>query len=704
MTSNPYITQHYGSSMELMSAFPEEGAVEEVSAADGFRRFPNAAHMTHTVFRPKNAPPVASSLPPTNGTSNVVRADVSDVFASLRLHRGVLIDNFPSRPLTPRGNSSLNSLPPLLPAGHSRVGTKDGARDGGEGLLRSWVKTSGPSNSSASSSSTFASSAAEGHDAVTAPTGSSVLPAAPETEEEGRAKPTDNFTKNGVRASPPRLPATATAMPRVVPPPDPLVDPTAPSVSISPMSLPVGNTAKDTPTNGTPASTPEPESEAVGGMMDEVLQRSRDALAHVQRVLGETPELSGAAGAATTAIAAATRALAPPPPLSLQERRADAVEKAPQLATLPTVTVEVAAPVPVSSKEGSPVDSLNYVSPMSVTHEERNFPNCAKVGGMLKLSELRGATHGTGMAALDKARFMVLCKVADPAVMVAQRLRRRNLDGQSKVLGLTSTSTSQLCEYRPSTVDPFPAQRGVRTSSRQKIAEVSHRPVAVVAAPAELPAEAQLEADPIPVSSASSSVHAAALVSTQPRKTSPPPIPSARHAEGGGPHSSLHEDPSRLQELADFLRAGNVSGFSNLSAALSKPTAAVTTPPSTSPRTRVEPHLRRRSSSRVAAPPPAPTVLLGNPPAATTSPPSSQLNRSFTPSSQLARVNTHEAAAASVSPHRLSVRSQRPSALPSYAQPTISWLSKGSEASADDFPVTHAASTRTGSANESKAM
>ncbi|KPI83039.1 hypothetical protein ABL78_7938 [Leptomonas seymouri] len=716
MPFNPYIAQHYGSSMELMPARNGDGVEEELDATVGFRRFPNAAHITHTVFRPKNAPAAAFSPPPNNITANSSAAEVSDVLVSLRLHKGLVIDNFPSRPLTPRGGNSVASLPPLLPPGRSSVGSNDSLRDRGTGFLHNWVKEVSPSGSPRSSSTSPSSSPASAPPAAagvavggiaTAPD-SAEAPArtdssAPHTapNKEGEVKPAAEFPKASAQTSPQQLPATAAmfkALPHAGGQPSDCTAPSVPSFSVP--SDPASNAKA---VEADEARVPMPDPESMNGAMNSMLQRSREALEHVQRVLGETSEPSNAAAASFAGGRdetgnSATRTLLPPPsllPTEAEEKVSAQDPKRPYF-----TTVAVGASGSASSTERSQVDSLDFVSPLSMDHfEASNFPTAARSSEGRKSSALVSVTLRGTMAVPDETRYMVLCKVSDPSFMVDQRLRRRNPDIHHHLHNRASTTASQLCERHIRAAAPPPTQPSGRAFPRQRIAEVSHRLAAAAAVPTEPPTEEKLEANPIPLSSASSSVHAAARNSTQPRKASPRPSAAlAKHTGGLDPHQTLHEDPSLLQELADFLRAGNASGFSSLSAALTAPTTATaTTPSATSARNRVQPQRRRRNNSRAAAPPPAPTVLLGNPPAATLSSSSSQFGRSFTPSAHLARVNTNDVAVAaattaSVSPHRSSVRPHRPNGLPSYAQPTISWLSKGSEASGDDFPVTHSAS------------
>lgn len=727
MMLNPYITQHYGSSVELMftqRGEDEEG--EEVNAAIGFRRFPKATHMTHTVFKPKNAPPAAASsdTPPpppihaaaalpsqantfVNGANNSPRADVSDVLASLRLNRGVLIDGFPSRPLTPKGNNSFASLPPLLPADRLSVGSNDSLRDHGAGLLHNWVKTTAPTNSSSSSSSSSSPACAPSPAPVEKPNNGAVAaamtsPAANDTREksveEAPAQPTDGFTRRGMRASPPRLPVTAAAFFKAVPPspsagvPDAsgaAVDLTAPSVSISPVSLHPDSNAKSTPTNETPVATPEPE--GVGGdTMAQMLHRSRLALEHVQRVLGETP----ASATATTAAAAAADScpLAPPPPLSPLPQKAQPSADA----ELPGVAVVAAGSTPPAEK--SPEDSLNFVSPLSANHNGVwAFPASAgsgagEFGGQSRVSASSALLHRreTNTTVSEETRYMVLCRVADPTTIVKQRMRRRNPNRQQHQLQQqqhreATSPAPHVCETRVGAAVLRTHLQATVTSLHSQPAEVPRAPAVAAAHPL------------LPISSADSSIHTA-LAATPPRRKSSLPLAAAATPPAGVAPRTLHEDPSLLQELADFLRAGNASGFSSLSAALSTPAAAASrTPVTRSPHTHAKPH-RRPSNARVVAAPPPPAVLLGNPPPVS----AVQFGRSFTPSSQLARVNTHDTTAAGVSPHHPSVLPHHSRALPSYAQPTISWLSKGSEASADDFPVTHATTALQSSTSEPK--
>jgi hypothetical protein len=763
MTFNPYITQHYGSSMELLSTRLEgdNGNEDVVDAAVGFRRFPNAAHMTHTVFKPKNA--ATSSVAPSNsakdGAKGSARADVSDVLASLRLHRGVPLDNFPSRPLTPKGNSSAASLPPLLPTDRSSAGSTDSLRDRGAGLLRNWVKAAvATSSSSSSPSPSSSSSSSSTKQAVT----TSATKLASKEEAKTRADVTNatrDFGKAGVRASPPRLPVTAAALPKPIPPP---AEPAALSVSISPVSPHLGSNAQTTSTNETPVLTPEPEKEREGegkgnvgldGVMSQMLRRSRETLESVQRVLGDAPE-----SVTTTNHSAGEslgRPLAPPPPLAPKGKVEVEVEVEEggsndvALRDVPAAMVEVAACA--SSQQRSPEDSLGYLSPLSANHNEalRFPPSAATVGGDgtavlgdLRVAALHTSVHLSETAALpNTTRFMVLCTVADPAAMVDQRMRRRNpntqrLPPQHGVKGATSASVSHICESRvlndAAAVRPEAQLSPVRKSSEVRYSTTAR---SLASGSSGKGQEPQLNDAP---SSANSSVVTAHTLTQAFRKSPPcqsaaqstPPAKPASAKQGEGPphpllppppRSTLHEDPSLLQELAEFLRAGNASGFSNLSAALAAPTTNTAVAAASSSATlhgtggliRSRRNPRAPSRPRVAAataaapPPPAATVSIDSPVAAT-APSLSPFVRSFTTSSQLARVNTHdahqvEAAGPSVSPHRTTVRTHRSCTLPSYAQPTISWLSKGSEASADDFPVTHAASELTSSSNEAKA-
>lgn len=685
MTSNPYIAQHYGSSMELMAGGRD---AEDVDAAVGFRRFPNAAHMTHTVFRPKNAPASTAESAQNGsasrqGTSSAAKADVSDVLASIRQHRGVLIDNFPSRPQTPKGT---NALPPLLPADRSSAGSGDSRRDRGAGLIRSWVKaatTTSSSDSDSSPPSPFTSTqdekAKRGRDAAVVE-----QPAA------------DATRRRGLHASPPPLPVTAAASPPHLSPAaaaptgpqaENPADNAAASVSISPMSPQLGSNAKTTPANETPIATPEPE--GVQGSMDWMLQRSRAALEHVQRVLGETP----------TAESASSRALAPPPPLSSDMGTSTAAPKAETALTHAAYEIGVSTP----SAERSPEDSLDYLSPLSVQHtENRGFPSpTAKPNGTATTSASLAAMRKEVVAVPDEPRYMMLCAVQDPARMAAMRRRRRCPGGGPDGHGSPSDGPSSAVGLN-----------GTHASPQRRIAEVKHAyeaelsPRGAVAAAVAVEASAAAPVLPPlspPSPSASSSSLHAALAATQPRRNRSPRSPVATTHKR--PTPALHDDPSLLQELADFLRAGNGQGFSTLSAALAAPPKAKTAA-TTANVNAVSPHTRaqqRRSAPTVtAAPPPPPaTVLLGHLPASS---PSTLFDRTFTPSSELARVNTHDTAAAgggsAAAPHTASARPHRSGALPSYAQPTISWLSKGSEASADDFPVTHATAVLTTPSSE----
>ena len=149
--------------------------------------------------------------------------------------------------------------------------------------------------------------------------------------------------------------------------------------------------------------------------------------------------------------------------------------------------------------------------------------------------------------------------------------------------------------------------------------------------------------------------------------------------------TSLHSQPAEVPRAPAVAAAHPLLPISSADSSIH--TALAATPP------------RRKSSLPLAAAATPPAAVA---PRTLHEDPSLLFGRSFTPSSQLARVNTHDTTAAGVSPHHPSVLPHHSRALPSYAQPTISWLSKGSEASADDFPVTHATTALQSSTSEPK--
>lgn len=156
-----------------------------------------------------------------------------------------------------------------------------------------------------------------------------------------------------------------------------------------------------------------------------------------------------------------------------------------------------------------------------------------------------------------------------------------------------------------------------------------------------------------------------------------------------------------LQELSSFLRSGNSKGFQSLSQALSA-SGSLNTPrddggPRGVPRAAaVVKHKKKKGLVEV----PPPTVLRGSKPTGTDNGKkrndgaagSAAPMRPSTPPLHWAHFPAEEANQSGISRHSSHLLSRSGASLPSYAQPTLSWLSKGSDAAADCFPLSRDAS------------
>ncbi|KAK7200935.1 hypothetical protein NESM_000152400 [Novymonas esmeraldas] len=631
MTANPYIAQHYGSSMAVMS----NGHEDEVDASVGFRRFPNAPHMTHTVFRPSRSTAPAHAAAPSPsamGIRSTYQSTTPDAMASMRLHKGGMLDPFPSRPQTPRSTTSNASLPPLLPHDRHLVGPHDMVRDGAAGLLREWVKPSPHSTPTSSSRDGNNDGGGVNGDAYGVPEGRDAFPVRRYADGQYHT----------------RLPAVSAA---------PAAVDVEPSVSVSPVSPRLAH-SKLTTASSASHTPPEPPNGLV--TVDAALQRSRNALAQAELLLDDAPAPPP------------TRPLPPPPPLTVSDVAGYAPP--PQKTSPPAPAAPLASHVDEATTWE---DAQDYLSPLSNGHLLLHTASQAERRVSVAASAAPVAAPLLPVTTpIETARFMVLCTVADPPAVAAQRLRRRGPtwavrgNGGGSSAAMLSTGGAH-------------AASAARHPSPRRIAEVQSRRTAAAAR------------DSSPASAATASRQAQRSRSLDQgcdalQAAGAAAAPQQATSEAAA-NRLLREDPRLLQELAEFLRAGNPRGFSSLSAATQ---TAQTAQAGISPSAR---NPRRRSA------PAAPAVLQGHPPPSSpqlrryssgTAP--SHTDRAATPSSRLPRTNTEgSATAAEVSPRRGSARARRVEAMPSYAQPTLSWLSKGSEASADEFPLSRSASPQT---------
>ncbi|AYU83309.1 hypothetical protein LdCL_350056000 [Leishmania donovani] len=627
--------------MEVVS----NGHEDEVDAAVGFRRFPNAPHMTHTVFRPsKNLTATSATAASSSalGVHNTYKTSTPDALANLRVHKCLLVDEFPSRPHTPQGAKSAASLPPLLPADRLSVGSSDGLPERGTEVFREWVKA--PTNSSTSSSN-----GADGGETDAAATngnahGSLELVSA---SELAASRGTEGGQSCASALVPPgtNVPAkTALAS-----------SDHCPSVSVSPESLRLVR-PKSSTASFTPLQAPEASSEPT---VDGALHHLRDVLVQAQRVLDKS-RITGDA-----------RALPAPP--AMPPKPAESAQHQQQTAVLPATTS-------TGSSSGEDVmreDSLDCVSPLASTSAALYAISQAERGVGVPGAASPPFAAGKvadNVAVPDETRFMVLCSVTHPSAIMQRRLRRRGPVTRASMEGLASPPAHSLFGTCTET-------GAIRTSSC-RIAEVPSTSAAVSASTVAQPATAagQLQRSLSP--NEGGSEHPSLRAPTQ---RSPADDSVSRH---------LHEDPSLIPGLAEFLRAGNPNGFSALSAAThaAPPALAKASPSARRP---------RRRSGLPAAAAHVPAVLLGNSPSllqrrGSSGTARSQADRAVTPSLHLPYAHTEgSTTVADVSPRRGSTRARRIDSTPSYAQPTVSWLSKGSEASADQFPVSRIASPQT---------
>ncbi|KAG5491408.1 hypothetical protein JIQ42_01309 [Leishmania sp. Namibia] len=632
MTSNPYIAQHYGSSVEVMS----NGHEDETDATMGFRRFQNAPHMTHTVFRPsKNlgAPCTAAASPSALCIHKICQTSAPDAFSAPRLHKGVPIDEFPSHPQIPRCPKSVASLPPLLPADRLSVGSSDGFRERGTDHLREWVKAS--TNTSTCSTD----DADDDHPDAAAGNGKTHR-----SRELASASPSAPQPSPGIESEQNCASAPEPSGSLVLSKASLVLSDRRPSVSVSPESLNLLH-VKSPMTSPTALPAPEAPSKTA---VDAALHQLRYALAQAQRVLDKS-RIPGDA-----------RRLPLPP--AMPPERVEPAQHHRQGAVPPAPTTTRSFP----NEEGTLDDSLDCLSPLVSTHMAlHTFPSVERQVGVVAATSLSSAVAkvADNVSVPDETRFMVLCAVAHPSAIMERRLRRRG----------PATGVLQGGLGSPAARSPFamPAVTVTRRTSPHRIAEVQRSPVTVSASALAPPTSAAQQLLCSPSGNSSSDGHPGSRAPTQ-------------RSPAEGSVSCLPRDkPPGMPGLAEFLRAGNPNSFSSLSAATRTTSPAVA---KASPSTRGP---RRRSGSTVAA---APVVQLGHAPPGSLRRGSSgaaqpHADRAITPSSQLPYAHTDgSVTAVDISPRRGSSRARRVDALPSYAQPTLSWLLKGPEASADEFP------------------
>ncbi|KAG5492921.1 hypothetical protein JKF63_01501 [Porcisia hertigi] len=636
MTSNPYIARHYGGSMEVMS----NGREDEVDAEVGYRRFPAAQHMTHTFFSPakgRGAPSTAvvSSL----GINNAYKASTPDARETVSLHEGLVLDEFPSRPQTPRHASSNTSLPPLLPAERLSLVHSDSLRDRSAELHRECVKA-------LTNSSTSLSGDREGQGIKAAPSSGkthisfdfNVLEATRQDTASGQVNRSATVPTGTIDPARGGCPTSDEAVLMVT----------------SQKSLGVAQSKSST------ADTPLAAPEAVGNTtVNETLHRLRDALAQAQFVLNKSP-LPGAAGA-----------LPPPPPLM-----SHGLEEQPQPQSLagPPAMASTFSP---RDKKTTSQHLLDDVSPLANTPAplEAFSPVERRVGLTAEMPFRASFADTTGMVGVpDETCFMILCAVAHPSAIMARRIRRRG----------PTASTAQ--EGQGFSGDHSPFGVGPETSSRHaaphRIAEVRSPPAAVSGVVLAEPTTASRQPQTSSSPNTDREGHPSFRVSTR----GSAPKRSSKHHQ--------HEDTSLLPGLAEFLRAGNPYGFSSLSA------VAHTKPPAPLRATASARGLRRglghSSASAVTA-----TAVVGHPaslsfPRSSSGAVQSTTDHAMTMSSLPPYAQREDSTAVvDVSPRRRSTSTRRVDSMPSYAQPTVSWLSKGSEASADVFPMSRVASPQT---------
>ncbi|GET93025.1 hypothetical protein, conserved [Leishmania tarentolae] len=644
MTSNPYIAHHYGSSMEVMS----NGRESEIDASVGFRRFQNAPHMIHTVFRPsKNLTSTAATAASSSTLSHhsTSKTLTPDALSNLRLHKGLLLDDFPSRPHTPHGAKSAASLPPLLPADHLSVGCHDGLRERGAGVFREWVKAS--TNSAPSSS--------DGTDS-----GEIVLPATKSIAHGSLKMVTASVpaasrgTKNGESCT------------SVLVPPGTLVPAETPfpwsqqcsSVSVSPDSPGIVQPPSSTAPL-TLSQVPEKSSEPT---VDAALHRLRDVLVQAQRALDNSRTPGDA------------RALPAPP--AMPPEHAESAQHQQPTATLPASTSRRSS----ANADVMPEDVLDCVSPMADTKTVLNaYPGEDRRVCMLSAASLTSPTakFADNVAVPDETRFMVLCAVTHPSVILEQRLRRRGPAKRASLEGPSSPPAHSLLATCK--------ERGATRTSSHRIAEVPSTSAAVSVTAGEQRKEATGQLQRTASPNAGDSEHPSSRASTQPNP-----------ADGSISHC-LHEDPSLIPGLAEFLRAGNPNGFSSLSAAthVTPPAPAKASPSARRSRRRSGPPTTSPSATAAAASSLgySKTLILQRGSSGTAQ---SQGDLAVTPSLQLPYACTEgSTTVVDVSPRRGDARARRVELMPSYAQPTLSWLYKGPESSTDHFPVSHVASPQT---------
>ncbi|SYZ69767.1 hypothetical_protein [Leishmania braziliensis MHOM/BR/75/M2904] len=638
MTSNPYIAQHYGSSMEVIS----NGHGEQVDAVTGFRRFPNTPHMTHIVFRPSKsvaAPSTTVVSPSTLGIHNTYKGLTPNALVPRGGYKGPVVDDFPSRPQTPRSTNSIASLPPLLPADRPSVGPSEAFRERGVEHFREWVTGSTRSSASTSDSGNTATAAANDH-----------APSSLELASASAQAPTCGTESDQRRPSTTAPPGTL-ALEKI----GRVSSDHGPSVSLSPESLHFARSPNSkSPFISSPAL--EVPTEAT---VDAALHRLRDALAQAQCMLDKSRASGGA------------RALPPPP--TMPSEFTEPAQHQEHTAAFPTPTFICGS----TGGEMMQEDSLDCVSPLLSTHAAlHTSPSTEqRVSSLLATSFTSPIAKAPDVVAVpDETRFMVLCTVTHPSAILNRRLRHRGPVARASQEGLGRLSTHSLF--------PTCAEAGARGTSPRRIAEVQRSSVSVGASPLTPLMTTVREPQRSPSPNAGSDGHPSSRTSTQRRPTER----SVRRL--------LHKDPSLIPGLAEFLRAGNPNGFSSLNAATHTKTSTLANASSSArgPHRRPGPPVAAASASTVPLGH-APQLLLRRDSSVTAQ---SQTDCAVTSSSHLPYTPTEGSAAVmDVSPRRERARARRIDSIPSYAQPTLSWLSKGSEASADEFPVSRVASPQT---------
>lgn len=654
MSQNPYITQHYGGSLEFFHSVRRGSHDDsEWDATTGFTRFPNAQHMKCTVFKPsKPSPPKQTESPAQTPPNNTFR---------LRLRNGLSPDPFPSRPTTP---GSTTGLPPLMPSSHSQsVSTPREANDARQPAPEDDEIPQQPHQQQQEQPSSTLAPAPAAHPDDLSPTLSpmqfphtprplppsmSPLPTAAVTVAphkpaqapgDKRVPPDVSFATPPELRSPPRPAATTPA-----------------HTSSEDAGGKGGVSHDDTPCSSSTVTAatgdgPEPPRAVAvpvsAAAPDDVLQRSRAALAQAQRLLEEeesaaADELGVIVSPLDPDVPAQEPHLAPPPPLPPLPMVSSAVGvvspsfalSAPLSSPAQDVLGDAADASSPAGEEGA--RSSGYVSPFSDLSPGQ-YPGSSPAlstgqgASEQEVPQVRCAERPARMTENAAITRLLLTLPQNPVQLATRRLLRRQPPPTARAngsgLGHGDNGVTRIVETK---VTVSPVKSSHRSPQRPQLAPADGhlRPQNSPSKPSHNPEESTVSPEALErlLSQLGYFLQHSSRTEAAPHPGQRRPLPL--HSASSG----VRQTPTKRRPSSAHL-------------------AANTTPTSA-----------RAGSDVLLVTPPPPTVLVGR--------------RPRTGERGVAPVGS---AAHGPSPGRVRHDAPRSAALPSYAQPTVSWLSRLSE-------------------------